>query len=580
MDSKELRARKPRATGKAQKSSPDQTRGLAPTPKTGRPKAASPKASSSKTASIKTAASKTAPQKTAPQKAAPQKAGRAKARRAAPAAAAPVASRAKTPGPRFLARLPRPRASEIVVVPVGGLGRIGMNWTLYGHDGRWILVDAGIAFPKDRSGEVDAFIPDPEFLRRMVGRIDALVVTHAHEDHIGAIRYVFPRTISCPIWATPFAAASISRRLEEAGTLAEAELRSFPVGGAFRIGPFAIRTIRLTHSVPEAVALAISTPAGTILHTGDFKLDPEPLISAPTDLEAIHALGNAGLLAMVCDSTNADRDLPVTSEAEVRDSLRRIFATRAGRVVVCCFGTNVVRAMSAADAAARSGRQIAFAGRSLRAHAETADALSLVDTRDVLAEPSHLQGLDRREVALVCTGTQGEENAALAKIARGSDHRLPPLGAGDTLVMSSSVIPGNEDEVERVLRPIRARGVEVLTRTDAPDGLLVHVSGHAGRAELATMHRHARPRFVIPVHGTEAHLQAHAALALDCGAEQAPVGTAGEAMAVSASGIKRLGRIEVPEIGVRRDSKGFSGKNARSTRRAGISLQSTGQRPT
>jgi ribonuclease J len=479
-----------------------------------------------------------------------------------------------------LHRLPRPRASEVVVVPVGGLGRIGMNWTLYGHDGRWILVDAGIGFPQDRSGAVDALIPDPEALRRVVGRIDALLVTHAHEDHIGAIQYAFPRVLSCPIWATPFAAAAISRRLEEAGTLGEADLRTFPVGGAFRIGPFAIRSIRLTHSVPEAVALAIATPAGTVLHTGDFKLDPTPQIGEPTDIAAIHALGNAGLLAMVCDSTNAERDLPVTSEAQVRDSLRSIFAGRPGTVVVCCFGTNVGRAMSAADAALRSGRQIAFAGRSLRAHAEAAHGLGLVDTQDVLAEPAHLQGLDRREIALVCTGTQGEENATLARLARGTDWRLPRLGLGDTLVMSSSVIPGNEDEIARILKPLRARGVEVLTQADAPEGLTVHVSGHAGRAELATMHRHARPRFVIPIHGTEAHLRAHATLARDCGAEDAAVGTAGEAMAVSASGLKRLGRIDVPELGVRRDQGVLSTRAARPARRAGIALQNARHQPT
>lgn len=440
-----------------------------------------------------------------------------------------------------------------MVVPVGGLGRIGMNWTLYGHDGRWILVDAGIAFPDDRAGLVDAFIPDPEALCRAVGRIDALVVTHAHEDHIGAIQYVFPRALSCPIWATPFARAAISRRLEEAGTLGEADLRSFPVGGAFRIGAFAIRSIRLTHSVPEAVALAVATPAGTVLHTGDFKLDPTPLIGKPTDLEAIYELGNSGLLAMVGDSTNADRDLPVTSEAQVRDSLRRIFGSRAGSVVVCCFGTNVVRAMSAAEAALGSGRQVAFAGRSLRDHTDAAERLGLIDLQTVLAEPSHLRGLDRREIALVCTGTQGEENAVLARLAGGKDWRLPELGLGDTLVMSSSAVPGNEKEIARVLAPLRARGIEVLTRDDAPDGLSVHVSGHAGRAELATMYRHARPRFAIPVHGTAAHLQAHAALARECGAEEALVGAAGEAIAVSASGLKRLGRIEVPILGVRRD---------------------------
>ena len=473
---------------------------------------------------------------------------------------------------RHLHRLPLPRASEIVVVPIGGLGRIGMNWTLYGHDGRWILVDAGIAFPDSDAAGVDAFIPDPETLRHVVGRIDALIVTHAHEDHIGAIQHVFPRQITCPIWATPFAAAAISRRLDEVGTLDEAEIRTFPVGGAFRIGPMAVRSIRLTHSVPEAVALAISTPAGTVLHTGDFKLDPEPLISRPTDIDTIRAFGDAGLLAMVCDSTNAQRDLPITSEALVRKSLRRLFANRPGTVVVCCFGTNVARMSSACDAAARSGRQVALAGRSLRAHATTAESLGIFDAQNVLAEPSHLRGLDHREIALVCTGTQGEENAALFRLARGNDWRLPELGLGDTVIMSASVIPGNEGAVQRALEPLRARGVEVLTHADASDGLPVHVSGHAGRAELATMHRHARPRFVIPVHGTDMHLRAHAGLALDCGAEAAPIGAEGEVMAVSASGIKRIGRVEIPVIGIRRDegalaSPAISGKITSRTQR-------------
>ena len=234
-------------------------------------------------------------------------------------------------------------------------------------------------------------------------------------------------------------------------------------------------------------------------------------------------------------------------------------------MVVCCFGTNVARAMSACDAAARSGRHVALAGRSLRAHAATAESLGILDPHDMLAEPSHLRGLDHREMALVCTGTQGEENAVLARLARGGDWRFPELGLGDTVIMSASVIPGNEAAVQRVLEPLRARGVEVLIQANAPAGLPVHVSGHAGRAELATLHRHARPRFVIPVHGTDMHLRAHARLALDCGAEAAPVGAEGEVMAVSASGIKLIGRVAIPVIGIRRDggvlaSPAISGK--------------------
>lgn len=454
-------------------------------------------------------------------------------------------------------RWPIPREDEVLVVPIGGLGRIGMNWTLYGHDGRWILVDAGVGFPEEQDrGDVDAWIPDPAALAPILGKLDALIVTHAHEDHIGGIDRVFPHAINCPIWATPFAAALIARRLDEAGVLDEVEIRTFPVGASFRAGTFDVQSIAVTHSIPEPVALALRTRAGTVVHTGDWKLDPNPLIGEPTDLAAFRALGDEGVLAMIGDSTNAHRELPETSEIHVREAFRRLFASRDGTVVISCFSSNVARLASAAVAADEARRKIAVAGRSLRSNEETADQLGLLDgIPQFLAEPSHLKGLDRRECAMVCTGTQGEENAALARMARG-DRRLPTLEKGDTVVMSSRVVPGNEEAVERVASALRALGVEVLQAGDLVEGFPVHVSGHAGARELRTMHELLRPRFAIPVHGEDHHLKAHAAIALSLGAKQAPILRDGDILAATHSGLRHLGTLRVPMAPLLRDENG------------------------
>lgn len=472
----------------------------------------------------------------------------------------PVTSLPNRPQARLLSKWPRPRDDEFLTVFVGGLGRIGMNWTLYGHAGRWLLVDAGMAFPEDGLEGVDAVVPDPASLRPILDKLDGLVVTHAHEDHIGAIASIWPDAIDCPIYASPFAAAAVSRKLEEAGGLADAEIVTFEVGSSFSVGPFDIRTVRMTHSVPEPVALAITTPAGTLLHTGDWKLDPEPLVGGAADLDALRDIGEAGVLAMVCDSTNADRDFVPGSEAQVGEAFKRLFASRKGIVAVSCFGTNVARMASASVAADATGRQIALAGRSLRTNEDIADSLGLLDhVPAFLPEVAHLQGLDRHETAIVCTGTQGEERAALARLARG-DFRLPRLGRGDTVVVSARVIPGNEADVEAVLSKLRARGVEVLTGRDSIDGYPFHVSGHAGRSELKTLHALVKPRFALPVHGEAHHLEAHAALAMECGAEAAPVASEGDVVSVSARGVRTLGRLALPTMHLMNEEHGGRNK--------------------
>ena len=456
---------------------------------------------------------------------------------------------------RTLSRWPVPRDNENLIVPLGGIGRIGMNWTLYGHAGQWILVDAGIAFPDDNMEDVDAIVPDPTFLRHISDRLLGLVVTHAHEDHIGGIDRLWPGGVNCPIYATPFASTVIARRLEEVSALDDVELNTFEVGESFVIGPFAIRTVRMTHSVPEPVALAITTAAGTILHTGDWKLDPNPLIGLPTDLTALKEIGDAGVTAMVCDSTNANRDLPITSEADVREAFIRLFRARQGTVVVSCFATNVARMASASVAASLSGRKIAFAGRSMRNSEEAANACGLLDgVPQFLAEPRHLQGLDRRETALICTGGQGEERAALARLARGEG--WPKLERGDTVVMSSRIIPGNEKAVEEVHSKLRQRGVEIVSSNTLVDGYPVHVSGHPGQTELRTLYGLVRPRFGIPVHGEAEHLAAHAEIATSMGAIVPSLSTEGEVLSVTRDGIRNLGKLQAPLLMMENDIRG------------------------
>ncbi|MFV3131674.1 ribonuclease J [Niveispirillum sp. KHB5.9] len=456
----------------------------------------------------------------------------------------------------FDRRWPVPGQGEVLVVPLGGLGRIGMNWTLYGHDGAWVLVDAGIAFPDQGVEGVDCVIPHPAFLAPIRDRLLALVVTHAHEDHIGAIDRLWPQGVDCPIWATPFATKMIARRLDEAGVLDKVTLNTYPVGGSFKIGPFGFRTIRMTHSIPEPVALAIDTDAGTVLHTGDWKFDPEPGIGQPTDIDALRKLGDEGVLAMLCDSTNAHKDMPISSEAQVRRAFDKLFATRKGQIAICCFATNVARVASAISAAEAAGRHVALAGRSMRNSEETARDLGMLDHVPVpLAEPAHLKGLDRDKVALICTGGQGEEKAALAKLARG-ERRFPPFGAGDTVVLSARIIPGNEEAVEKVVSKLRARGVEVLMGTDLMGGEPLHVSGHPGANELRDLYALVRPRIALPVHGTEMHLEAHARLARAAGCQSAIMAEEAEVIRLSEGGSRVLGRVTAPLLSLESDPSG------------------------
>ncbi|MBP2312856.1 ribonuclease J [Azospirillum soli] len=435
-------------------------------------------------------------------------------------------------------RGPVPGNDEILFLPLGGCSRIGMNMALYGHAGKWLIVDAGVAFMGDEAPGIDSLMADPTFIEERMEDVVGLVVTHAHEDHIGAIHHLWPR-LKCPIYATPFAAHVIRDRFKEKGTLREARIRVFEVGASFPVGPFKVQSIAMTHSIPEPVSLAIHTPAGTVLHTGDWKFDPNPLVGETADIAALKRLGDQGVLAMLCDSTNANVDGSTGSEADARAGLMQAFAGRKGAIAVTGFASNVARMKAVVEAAAANDRKVVLVGRSmLRMEKAARDSGYLGDLPEFMSV-QEASWTPRRNLVFLCTGSQGEERAALSRLAR-DGHRDLWLEGGDTVIFSARAIPGNEEVLADVQNHLKAKGVEVVTPADAP----VHVSGHPKRDDLIRMYDLIRPRFAVPVHGTLEHLEAHARLARACGVERAVVPEDGDIIRLSRDGASVVGRIE------------------------------------
>ncbi|MBR0644280.1 ribonuclease J [Roseomonas hellenica] len=402
--------------------------------------------------------------------------------------------------------------NDLAFIPLGGTGEIGLNLNVYRCDGALLAIDCGIGFGGPALPEVDVMVPDAGWLADHRRDLAGLVITHAHEDHIGAVAHLW-RQLRCPVHASPFAAAVLRRKLAEAGLLAEVPLHVVPLGGRLTLGPFDLEFLPVTHSVPEAQAVAIRTHYGLVLHTGDWKLDPDPLIGKPTDEEAFRRLGDEGVLAMVCDSTNAMVEGHSGSEGEVRRNLTAIIRGLKGRIAVTCFATNIARVASIAKAAGAAGRQVALFGRSLRnAEAAAREVGYLTDIPPFLPE-EEAGYLPDDSLLIICTGSQGEERSAIAKIAADT-HPQMALGEGDTVIFSSRRIPGNEKAIQIVQDGLVRRGCRVMTDEDH----MVHVSGHPARDELKRLYGLVRPRYAVPVHGEWRHLSEHAALARACGA--------------------------------------------------------------
>lgn len=400
---------------------------------------------------------------------------------------------------------------DLAFIPLGGTGEIGLNLNVYRCDGRLLAVDCGLGFGGPENPEVDVMVPDASWLAERRDRLEGLVVTHAHEDHVGAVAPLWP-SLRCPIYAGPFVSAVLRRKLGEAGLLSEVTIHTVPLGGRFALGPFDLEFLRVAHSIPEAQALAIRTRHGIVLHTGDWKLDPQPLIGPPTDEPAFARLGEEGVLAMVCDSTNALVEGHSGSEADVRRNLTAIIRGLKGRVAITCFATNVARIESIARAAEAAGRQVALFGRSLRnAEAAARECGYLRDLPPFVPE-EEAGYLPDDQLLIVCTGSQGEPRSAIAKIAADT-HPNIALGEGDTVIFSSRQIPGNERAILKVQDELARRGCRVMTADDH----MVHVSGHPARDELKRLYALVKPRHAVPVHGEWRHLSEHAALARECG---------------------------------------------------------------
>ncbi len=401
---------------------------------------------------------------------------------------------------------------DLAFIPLGGTGEIGLNLNVYRCDGALLAVDCGLGFGGPEHPEVEVMVPDPVWLSERRDKLVALVITHAHEDHVGAVAHLW-RMLRCPIHCTPFVASVLRRKLGEAGLNGQVEVVVHQPGGRWMLAPFDLEFIRVAHSVPESQALVLRTPHGTVLHTGDWKLDPNPLIGPPTDEEAFARLGAEGVLAMVCDSTNALVEGHSGSEADVRRNLTALIKKLTGRVAVTCFATNLARVESVAKAARAAGRDVALFGRSLRnAEASARECGYLSDSPPFLSE-GEAGDVPDSKLVVICTGSQGEPRSAMSKIAADT-HPHISLGEGDTVIFSSRMIPGNERAILHVQDELSRAGVEVMTADDH----MVHVSGHPARDELKRLYQLVKPKYCVPVHGEWRHMNEHANLAETLGA--------------------------------------------------------------
>lgn len=424
-----------------------------------------------------------------------------------------MAKDTKKPAPR---RKPSAGTDELVLVALGGMGEIGMNAYLYGvgpaSARQWLLVDLGITFPEGEFDPgVDVILPDLKFLEAERNGLVGILLTHAHEDHIGAVIDLAPR-LKAPIFATPFTAGMLRAKLAEFGGSIKLPINVLPLGARKTIGPFDVELVSMTHSIPEPSAIAIRTRHGTVLHTGDWKLDAHPYVGRAADESRLAEIGAEGVRAIICDSTNAMREGRSPSESEIAASITDIVKGAHNRVVVTTFSSNVARILAVAEAASAAGRKLVVGGRALHRVIEVAIDTGYLPANFRYIDQQQFSYLDRKEVVLLCTGSQGEPRAAIARIADG-DHPDLSLAKGDLVIFSSRTIPGNEKSVGRIQNALVQMGCKVLTDAEA----LVHVTGHPRRDELRQMYAWIKPEVAVPMHGEARHIDAHAELARAAG---------------------------------------------------------------
>ena len=430
---------------------------------------------------------------------------------------------------------------ELLFLALGGSGEIGMNVNLYGCRGQWIMVDLGLTFADPDYPGIDLILPDLSFIEDQQERLAGIVLTHGHEDHIGALPYL-AEELKSPLYATPFTAGLIAGKLEEEGLTGLVKLNVVERGGSIDLGPFKISFVALSHSIPEGNGVLIETPFGSIFHTGDWKIDETPVIGEAPSTEALTEIGDRGVLALVCDSTNVFQDRPSGSEESVHEGLHAQVAKATGRVLVTTFASNAARLQTIGRVASETGRQVCIAGRSLERILRVAQSTGYLRDFPPPISFDEAMRLPKREVLVIATGGQGEPRAALGRVASGN-HELK-LSADDTVIFSSRIIPGNEVAIGRIMNQLSDLGVKIVTEKQAH----VHVSGHPGRPELIAMYDWVRPQIVIPVHGEARHLAEHARLALSHGVPQAVVQENGDVIRLAPGDPKKIYEARVGRL--------------------------------
>lgn len=412
----------------------------------------------------------------------------------------------------------RSNTTELVFLPLGGVGEIGMNLAMYGFGPadnlEWLVVDMGVSFAGPEQPGADLILPDIRYLEAEKHNLRGIVITHAHEDHFGALLDLWPR-LKVPVYATPFTAGLLEAKRQSEDGAPDIPITIYKAGEKFEVGPFKIEAVAVTHSIPEPVSLALTTPLGTVVHTGDWKMDPEPSLGPVIDEARFRAIGDAGVLALICDSTNALREGESPSERQVGDSLRELIENARGRVAITTFSSNVGRIRSITEAARDAGRQVLVVGRSMKRAISVATELGYMEGLPEYLSEEDYGYIPRENVVMILTGSQGEPRAALAKLAR-DEMRSLALTAGDTVIYSSRAIPGNEKAILDIKNRLIDRGIKIIGDEDA----LVHVSGHPRRSELRRMYSWVRPQILVPVHGEAAHLVAQGSLGAMEGIEQ------------------------------------------------------------
>ena len=439
---------------------------------------------------------------------------------------------------------PADTGDNLIFLPLGGAHEIGMNLNLYGFDGQWLMIDCGIAFGDESTPGVEVLVPDIQFVEDRRDALLGLVLTHGHEDHLGAVQYLWPR-FRCPVYATPFTANLLRAKLTETDFGEEVPIIEIPLSGSLTLGAFEIRFVGMTHSIPEPNSLVLGTPLGTVVHSGDWKLDPDPQIGPCADEQTLRRVGEEGVLALVCDSTNALEPGHSGSEADVAATLAELVADQPNRVAVTCFASNVARLRSIALAAEKAGRSCALVGRSLWRIHDAARAAGYLDGLARFLNDEEAGYLPRQDIVLICTGSQGESRSALSRIA-GDRHPHLLLEQGDTVIFSSREIPGNEKAIARLENALERLGVHVITVHEAP----VHVSGHPARDELVTLYQWLRPQTAVPVHGDRRRQHAHARLAGRCQVQSVLVPENGDVIRLAPGRPEIVGQVPVGRLAV------------------------------